>query len=76
MAHFKRRRRKTGGFKGCCVLCSLRSTDGRRNGRRRTRQEIAALLHHAEGEDEWEELSTRKARAARWSSWWKIAGNE
>lgn len=48
MAHHKRRRRRPGGVKGCCCLCMLRKTDGRRNGRLRTRQELKALQAHRE----------------------------
>jgi len=32
--------RKPKSYKGCCVLCSLRMSDGRRNGRRPTLQEV------------------------------------
>lgn len=42
--HFKRRRRKRGGHKGCCGMCCLRTTDGRRNGRRMTLQEQASVF--------------------------------
>jgi hypothetical protein len=39
MAHYKRRRRRRGGIKGCCGMCMLRTTDGRRSGRLLTPQE-------------------------------------
>jgi hypothetical protein len=42
MAHYKKRKRRRGGIKGCCWMCSLRTTDGRRNGRLRTKQELSA----------------------------------
>ena len=41
--HHKRRRRKRGGHTGCCGMCSLRTTDGRRNGRVMTPQEILSV---------------------------------
>jgi hypothetical protein len=44
MAHYKRRRRRRAGIKGCCGMCMLRKTDGRRNGRLLTRQELAQRL--------------------------------
>jgi hypothetical protein len=44
MAHYKRRKRRKGGMKGCCGLCMLRKTDGRRNGRILTVQEKKAVL--------------------------------
>jgi hypothetical protein len=40
MAHHKRRKRRKGGIKGCCGMCMLRKTDGRRNGRLLTKQEV------------------------------------
>lgn len=43
MAHYKRRRRRRGGIKGHCYLCSLRRTDGTRNSRRLSPQEQASL---------------------------------
>ncbi len=46
MAHHKRRKRKA--FKGCCGMCSLRTTDGRRNGRIRTKQEKIAAIRERE----------------------------
>jgi hypothetical protein len=58
MAHYKRRRRRRGGIKGCCGMCMLRKTDGRRNGRLPTRQEIAQRLKLEEELLE-EELSER-----------------
>lgn len=48
MAHYKRRHRRRGGIKGHCYLCSLRSTDGTRNGRLLTHQEQAHLLKFSE----------------------------
>ena len=42
--HHKKRRRKRGGHKGCCGMCSLRTTDGRRNGRVMTLQEQESLF--------------------------------
>jgi len=41
--HYKRRRRRRGGIKGCCLICSLATTDGRRNGRKLTLQEERSL---------------------------------
>ena len=46
--HHKRRRRRRAGIKGCCGLCMLQTTDGRRNGRLRTRAELSAALSHQE----------------------------
>ena len=51
MAHFKRRHRRRGGIKGCCGMCMLQKTDGRRNGRLLTLQEKRA----ARSEREWKE---------------------
>lgn len=48
MAHYKRRRRRRGGIKGHCFLCSLRTRDGRRNGRVPTIQELKAQLSYEE----------------------------
>lgn len=48
MSHHKRRRRKKGGVKGHCHLCSLATTDGRRNGRTLTVQEQAARVSERE----------------------------
>lgn len=42
MANFKRRHRRRAGIKGCCGMCMLRKTDGRRNHRRLTQQELAS----------------------------------
>ena len=44
MANFKNRKPKS--FKGCCGMCCLRTTDGRRNGRQRTLQELRADDSH------------------------------
>lgn len=44
MAHYKRRKRRKGGIKGCCGMCMLQTTDGRRNGRVLTWQEKRAVL--------------------------------
>lgn len=52
MAHFKRRRRRRGGIKGHCHMCSLRSTNGTRNGRLLTHQEQVHLLRFSEQLDE------------------------
>jgi len=38
MANYKNRKPKS--FKGCCWMCALRRTDGRRNHRVLTRQEL------------------------------------
>jgi len=46
MAHYKNRKPKS--FKGCCTMCAYRSTDGRRNGRIRTKQEKIARLRERE----------------------------
>jgi hypothetical protein len=40
MANYKNRKPKS--FKGHCGMCCLRGTDGRRNGRLRTMQELRA----------------------------------
>ena len=48
VAHHKRRRRRRAGIKGCCGMCMLRKTDGRRNHRLLTRQELASLLSEQE----------------------------
>lgn len=45
MAHYKKRKRRKNGIKGCCILCSLRSTDGRRNGRKLKKQEVQAVMN-------------------------------
>ena len=42
MAHHKRRRRRRGNIKGCCGMCCLYTTDGRRNGRVMSHQENRA----------------------------------
>lgn len=52
MAHYKRRRRRRGGIKGHCHMCSLRRTDGTRNGRRLTPREQSSLVSFAESLDE------------------------
>ncbi len=44
--HYKNKRPKP--HKGHCLMCSLSTTDGRRNGRLRTRQERAAALSERE----------------------------
>ncbi len=49
MGHFKRRRRRRGGIKGHCHMCSLRDTDGTRNGRVLTTREQESLLKFREG---------------------------
>lgn len=46
MAHYKNRKPKS--YKGCCGMCALRTTDGRRNGRQRTRQEKRAQASERE----------------------------
>lgn len=46
MAHYKNRKPKP--YKGHCTLCSYRSTNGRRNGRMRTKQEQRALISEKE----------------------------
>lgn len=48
MAWYKRRRRRRGGIKGHCWLCSLATTNGTRNGRLLTKQEKVAKLKEAE----------------------------
>lgn len=52
MAHHKRRRRRRGGIKGCCGMCMLRKTDGVRNHRLLSRQELRFLLSAKEQLDE------------------------
>lgn len=52
MAHYKRRHRRRGGIKGHCYLCSLRRTNGTRNGRLLTHQEQDHLLKFSEGLEE------------------------
>lgn len=47
--HHKRRKRRRGGIKGCCGMCMLRKTDGRRNGRLLTWQEKSNVLKLEEG---------------------------
>ena len=42
MANFKRRHRRRAGIKGCCGMCMLRKTDGQRNHRILTLQELAS----------------------------------
>lgn len=42
MAHYKRRRRRKAGIKGCCGMCMLQTTNGLRNGRLLTPQETRA----------------------------------
>jgi len=44
--HYKNKRPKP--HKGHCWMCSLRTTNGRRNGRLRTRQERASALSEKE----------------------------
>ncbi len=46
MAHHKNRKPKS--FKGHCTMCSWRTTNGTRNGRRRTKQEKRAALSEKE----------------------------
>ena len=46
MGHYKNRKPK--GFKGCCTMCSYRSTDGTRTGRQLTRQEQRAEIDEVE----------------------------
>lgn len=54
MAHYKRRRRRKGGIKGHCHMCSLRTTNGTRNGRLLTQQEKSHRLKLQESrEEEW-----------------------
>jgi hypothetical protein len=48
MRYDGKRRRRRAGIKGCCTMCSYRSTDGRRNGRVLTKQELAAELSYQE----------------------------
>ena len=52
MAHYKRKRRRKGGIKGHCHMCSLRSTDGTRNGRLLTLQEQSSLVSFYESVNE------------------------
>jgi len=52
MGHHKRRKRRKGGIKGCCGLCMLRKTDGRRNGRLLTWQERRSRISEREQLDE------------------------
>lgn len=42
--HHKRRKRRRAGIKGCCGMCMLRKTDGRRNHRILTFQEKRSTL--------------------------------
>jgi hypothetical protein len=46
--HHKRRRRRRAGIKGCCGMCMLQTTDGRRNGRTQTLAEKRAALSERE----------------------------
>ena len=41
--HYKRRRRRRAGIKGCCGMCMLRTTTGKRTSRKLTRAEWDAL---------------------------------
>jgi hypothetical protein len=41
--HHKRRKRRRAGIKGCCGMCMLRKTDGRRCHRLLTPQERRAV---------------------------------
>lgn len=52
LAHYKRRRRRKGGIKGHCYLCSLRRFDGHRNSRRLTPREQSSLVSFAESVNE------------------------
>jgi hypothetical protein len=52
MAHYKRRRRRKGGIKGHCHMCSLRTTNGTRNGRLLTQQEKSHRLKLQESDEE------------------------
>lgn len=56
MAHHKKNKPKP--FKGHCTMCSFRSTDGRRNGRIRSRQEAASALKERE--------ETGRGRLPKW----------
>ena len=49
MAHHKRRKRRRAGILGCCSMCMLKKTDGRRNSRRLKLIEKANLLTFKEG---------------------------
>lgn len=53
MAHYKNRKPKS--FKGCCGMCCLQRTDGRRNHRLLTRQELQADIAESNWETEHEE---------------------
>lgn len=46
MAHHKNRKPKP--FKGHCTMCSWRKTDGTRNGRTLTKQELVAKISERE----------------------------
>lgn len=46
MAHYKNRKPKS--FKGCCTMCSYRTTNGTRKGRKRTNQEKRAAISEKE----------------------------
>ena len=47
MANYRKKRRR-GGIKGCCGMCCLATTDGRRNGRKMTKQERISVLTYEE----------------------------
>jgi len=60
--NYKRRHRRKGGIKGCCGMCMLQTTDGRRNGRIPTPQEmrapqVAEGLAEYDGGPDWSEWS-------------------
>ncbi len=61
--HHKRRRRRRAGIKGCCGMCMLQTTDGRRNGRLLTKQERRARLSAQEQikEQSWCRLTQGEA---------------
>ena len=56
MANYKNKKPKS--YVGCCGMCCLRKTDGRRNGRLLTRQERQA-------EDSYREQLGERFRRAR-----------
>jgi hypothetical protein len=60
--HHKRRRRRQGAIKGHCFFCSLRTTNGTRNGRVMTFQERASVVSLLEGVNEYEGRLTCRPR--------------
>lgn len=63
MAHHKRRRRRRAGILGCCGMCMLRKTDGRRNSRLLTLQDKISLLKLMEGVNELGDQTSERDRS-------------